>query len=132
MSALIKAGIPMMGALVGIQKSTVKEHLIKLLQAIRDDLDRGVELSGALAKHPTVFSDFYVNMVKMGETSGKLDAIFRRLHEHLDFDSRMRRQLKSALRYPTFVTVALAIAIAIINIYVIPVFADVYGSLKMV
>jgi MSHA biogenesis protein MshG len=131
MSSLIKAGIPMMQALVGIQKSSVKEHLIKLLQALRDDLDKGVELSGALAKHPVVFSEFYVNMVKMGETSGKIDAIFRRLHEHLDFDSRMRRQLKSALRYPTFVTIALGIAMGIINIYVIPVFAEVYGSLKM-
>ena len=51
--------------------------------------------------------------------------------EHLDFDMRMRRQLKSALRYPTFVTVALGIAIAIINIWVIPVFAEVYSSMKL-
>jgi len=131
MASLARAGVPLMQALTGIQKSSAKEHLVKLLQAIRDDLDKGVELSGALAKHPRVFSEFYVSMVKMGEASGKLDAIFRRLHDQLDFDMRMRRQLKGALRYPMFVTVAIAIALAIINIYVIPVFADVYAGMKL-
>ena len=131
LGSLVKAGIPLMQALTGIQKSTTKEHVVRMLQAIRDDLDRGVELSGALAKHPKSFNDFYVSMVKVGESSGELEKIFARLHEQLEFDMDMRRKLKGALRYPMFVCIALLIAITIINIWVIPSFAAMYASFKV-
>src|SRR5687767_14330096 len=72
LGALVRAGVPLMQALQGIQKSTEKKHVIALLQAIRDDLDRGLELSAAMARHPVTFSDFYVSMVRVGESSGQL------------------------------------------------------------
>jgi MSHA biogenesis protein MshG len=131
MGSLVRAGVPMMQALNGIQKATQKQHLIVMLQAIRDDLDRGIELSAALARHPKSFNDFYVSMVKVGESSGKLDIIFARLHEQIMFDMDMRRKMKGALRYPMFVGIALAIAIMIINIFVIPAFASVYVGMKL-
>src|SRR5688572_8463950 len=90
MGSLVRAGVPLMQALAGIQKSTVKAHIIGMLQAVRDDLDRGIELSGALARHPATFNDFYVNMVKVGESSGQLQKIFGRLHEQIEFDMDMR------------------------------------------
>ena len=131
MGSLVRAGVPLMQALAGVQKSTVKPHIVKMLQAVRDDLDRGIELSGALARHPKSFSDFYVNMVRVGESSGQLEKIFSRLHEQIEFDMDMRRKLKSALRYPMFVCIALVIAVAIINIWVIPAFAQVYAQMKV-
>jgi MSHA biogenesis protein MshG len=131
MGALVRAGVPMMQALTGIQKSTAKQHVIDILQAVRDDLDRGFELSRALAKHPHSFSEFYVSMVKVGESSGQLEKIFSRLHEQIQFDLDMRRKLKGALRYPMFVGIAMFIAVAIINIWVIPTFAQVYATMRL-
>jgi len=131
LGSLVRSGIPLMQALTGIQNSTRKEHVIKLLQAVRDDLDRGIELSAALAKHPKSFGDFYVSMVRVGESAGELEKIFGRLHDQLQFDMDMRRQLKGALRYPMFACIALGIAVTIINIWVIPSFSGMYTSLKL-
>ena len=126
MGTMIKAGVPMLQALAGIQKSTVNKVLVKLISEIRADLDRGVELSGALARHPKFFNEYYVNMVKVGEGSGQLELVFKRLHEQLVFEKHMSQKIKGALRYPTFVIIAIAIAIAIMTLFVIPVFAKVY------
>jgi MSHA biogenesis protein MshG len=131
MGSLVRAGVPLMQALSGIQKSTRKPHVVAMLQQVRDDLDRGIELSAALARHPRSFSEFYVSMVKVGESSGQLETMFMRLHEQIQFDMDMRRKMKGALRYPMFVTIALALAVAIINIWVIPSFAAVYAQMKM-
>jgi MSHA biogenesis protein MshG len=131
MGSLVKAGVPMMQALSGIQKASRKEHLIEMLQAIRDDLDRGIELSRAMSKHPKTFNEFYVSMVQVGESSGQLEMVFSRLHEQIQFDMDMRRKMKGALRYPMFVCIALAIALTIINIWVIPAFAGVYMGMKL-
>jgi MSHA biogenesis protein MshG len=131
MGSLVRAGVPMMQALMGIQKSTEKPHILAMLQAIRDDLDRGIELSAALARHRGTFNDFYVNLVKVGESSGQLESVFRKLHDQLQFDTDMRRKVKAALRYPMFVCIALAVAVTIINIWVIPTFAQVYAQMKV-
>ena len=69
---------------------------------------------------------FYLSMVRVGEATGMLDTIFLRLYEHLEFEQFMREQVKSALRYPMFVIIAMAIAIVVINILVIPAFANVF------
>ena len=131
MGALVRAGVPLMQALTGIQKATDKQHIVVMLQAIRDDLDRGTELSVALAKHPKSFNEFYVSMVKVGESSGRLEGIFSRLHEQIEFDMDMKRKMKGALRYPMFVGIALAIAVTIINVFVVPTFASVYVGMKL-
>lgn len=131
MSSMMRAGIPMLQALTGIQKSTNKPRLVAVLQALRDDLDKGLELSSAMARHPLCFSDFYVSMVRVGEGSGQLDTIFQRLFEQIEFDRNMKQKIKAALRYPMFVIIAVAIAVAILNIYVIPVFASVYAGMRV-
>ncbi|HEY4721721.1 MAG TPA: type II secretion system F family protein, partial [Anaerolineae bacterium] len=80
----------------------------------------------ALQRQEGVFTDFYINMVRIGEMTGMLDQIFLRLFHHLEFEKSMREQVKAALRYPSFVVAAMAIAIVIINLFVIPVFAKVF------
>jgi MSHA biogenesis protein MshG len=131
MGTMVKSGVPMMQSLSAIQKSTGKPRLVRLLQALRDDLDKGNELSMAIARHPTFFNEYYVNMIKVGEGTGRLEEIFRRLFAQLEFERNMKQKIKSAVRYPSFVMTAIFIAVAIVNIYVIPVFAKVYASLKV-
>lgn len=125
---LIKAGVPIMRGLTGLQESAVNRTFRKVLQDLRESLDSGRELSAAMHRHPLVFSMFYVSMVKVGEMTGRLDAIFLRLSEHLEFERDMRNRVKTALRYPIFVMVVMLIAIVIVNIFVIPQFAKVFES----
>jgi MSHA biogenesis protein MshG len=98
----------------------------EVLQDLRDSLDSGRELSLSLARHPTVFSPFYLSMVRVGEMTGRLEEVFIRLFDHLAFERFMQDQVKSALRYPSFVVAAMGIAIVIVNIFVIPAFAKVF------
>ena len=131
MGTMVKAGVAMMQALVAIQKSTGKPRLVRLLQAMRDDLDKGLELSNAMARHSKFFNEYYVNMVKVGEGTGKLEEVFRRLFVQLEFQRHIKQKVKGAVRYPSFVMTAIAIAIVIVNLYVIPVFAKVYAGFKV-
>jgi len=79
-----------------------------------------------MQRQGNVFTPFYVAMVYVGETTGRLEEIFLRMFNHLEFQEAMRNQVKSALRYPVFVIGAMAVAIVIINLFVIPEFAKVY------
>ncbi|MGQ0578448.1 MAG: type II secretion system F family protein, partial [Betaproteobacteria bacterium] len=101
MYTLLKAGVPIMRALGGLQESTGNPTFRRVLQNIRENLDSGRPLSVSLQRQNGVFSPFYVAMVYVGETTGMLEEIFLRLFNHLDFQEFMRGQVKSALRYPT-------------------------------
>ena len=126
MYALLKAGVPIMGALGGLQESTSDPGFRAALQSVRENLDGGRDLSTSLRRQGGLFNPFYVSMVYVGETTGRLEEIFLRLFHHLEFQDFMRNQVKAALRYPTFVMVAMAVAISIINLFVIPAFAKAY------
>jgi MSHA biogenesis protein MshG len=99
-----------------------------VLNDVRESLAAGRELSACLNRHPAVFRPFFVNMVRVGEATGRLDEIFMRLFQHLEFEKEMRERVKSALRYPAFVVTALVVAVGVINVFVIPAFARVYRS----
>jgi MSHA biogenesis protein MshG len=128
MNTLMRSGVPIMQALLGLQQSTSSETFAAVIQDIRVGLDAGRELSATLRGHPEAFSQFYVSMVQVGESTGRLEEIFLQLFEQLEFEEYMRQQVKSALFYPTMVVGAMIIAITIINIWVIPVFAKVFKS----
>lgn len=128
MYTLLKAGVPIMRALAGLQESTQNPTFAAMLQDLRESLDSGRELSTALRRHPKVFSPFYVSMVQVGEMTGMLDETFIRLYDHLEFERDMRERIKTAMRYPSFVILAMAIAIVVINLFVIPAFAKVYAG----
>jgi MSHA biogenesis protein MshG len=130
MYTLLKAGVPIMGALKGLQDSTENPRFAGVVGDLRESLDTGRELSASLARHPEVFNPFYVAMVSVGEQTGRLEEVFLRLFKHIEFEQFMRDQVKAAIRYPTFVVATMAIAIVIINIWVIPAFAKVYQGFK--
>jgi MSHA biogenesis protein MshG len=123
---LLRAGVPIMRALAGLQESSANPAMREVLQDVRESLDSGRELSLSLARHPKAFSPFYLSMVRVGEMTGRLEEVFIRLFDHLAFERFMKDQVKSALRYPSFVVAAMAIAIVIVNIFVIPAFAKVF------
>ena len=126
MHTLLKSGVPIIRALNGLQDAATNPTMKEVIAEIRESLEGGRELSQALAKHPKVFSLFYLSMIRVGESTGLLEEIFFRLFEHLEFERFMRDQVKSALRYPMFVVIAMAAAIVIVNIWVIPAFAKVF------
>jgi MSHA biogenesis protein MshG len=128
MHTLLKAGVPIMRALAGLQESAQNPAMAATLQSLRENLDSGRELSAALRLYPRVFSSFYVSMVQVGEMTGMLDETFMRLYAHLEFEKQMNESIKSALRYPMFVMIAMAVAIVIVNIFVIPSFAKVFAG----
>jgi len=128
MYTLLKAGVPIMRGLAGLQESAISKAFARILKDLRESLDAGRELSAAMRRHPDVFSTFYLNMVRVGETTGRLEEVFLRLFDHLEFERDMKERVRTALRYPMFVVIAMSIAMGVINLFVIPAFAKVYAG----
>jgi MSHA biogenesis protein MshG len=131
MYTLLKAGVPILRALAGLQESATNSTLKAVISDLRVSLDSGRELSVAMRRHPDVFSNFYVSLVRVGETTGQLDEAFSRLFEYLEFEREVRGRIKTALRYPTIVLFVIAGAIAIVNFAVIPAFAKIFAANKV-
>lgn len=123
---LMKAGVPIMRALAGLEQSSVNPAMKKVMGQIRESLDSGRELSMCLARHPKLFTPFYLAMVRVGEMTGRLEEVLLRLFDHMEFERFMREQVKSALRYPSFVIMAMGVAMFVVNIWVIPAFSKVF------
>lgn len=130
MYTLLKSGVPIFRGLAGLQESAINKAFAKVLRDIRENLDSGRELSASMRRHPDVFSPFYISMVRVGEMTGRLDEIFLRLFNHLEFERDMRERIRTALRYPSFVVIAMLIAMVVVNMFVIPTFAKVYAGFK--
>src|SRR5690349_1267845 len=128
MYALTKAGIPIVRALRGLADSTRNPMMVAALHDVIDSLNAGRDLAGSLAKHPDIFSPLFVNVVRVGENSGKLDEAFQRLHQYLTFDKFTRDQIKSALRYPVIVLVAVGVAMAVVMGMVVPKFSKIFAA----
>lgn len=128
MYSLTKAGVPMLSAMHGLSQSTKNATLAETITNVTTSLEAGRDLATSFSEHPEIFSLFYVSMIRIGETTGQLDAIFMQLARYMERDKRTRSQIKSALRYPSFVLIAISIAIAIINLFVIPTFANVFAK----
>lgn len=131
MYTLLKAGVPILRSLAGLRDSMANPAFKRVLADIRESLDTGRELSVALRRHPKVFTSFYVSMVRVGEAAGMLHDIFLRLFYYLEFEKSTRDQIKAAMRYPIFVMTAIIVAMAVINLMVIPAFAKVYSSINV-
>ena len=126
MHTLSKAGIPILRAFAGLQASATKPAVVAMLKDIAASLDQGRELSVALAKYQSVFGAFYIAMIRVGEMTGRLTEVFQNLTTHLEFERDVRERIKQAIRYPAFVMVAMVIALVVVNLFVIPVFAKVF------
>lgn len=126
MYTLLRAGVPISQALTGLVRSSRNAVLAARLAEIKSFLEGGRELSAALARHPELFSNLFINTVRIGENTGRLDTAFEQLAAYLDRDRDTRARIKAALRYPSFVIIAIVIAIGVLNVVVIPQFAQIF------
>jgi MSHA biogenesis protein MshG len=126
MYTLIKSGVPMLRALRGLSEMIRKPAMASTLQAVAEDLESGRDLSGALRRHPKVFPSLLASMVQVGEGSGQLEESFFQISRYLIREKETADQIRAALRYPTFVVVAISIAMAVITLFVIPAFEKLY------
>lgn len=127
--ALTKAGIPIVRALTGLSESSHNTKIKEILDGVAAALIEGSDLASAFRKYPEVFSSIYVSMVHVGETTGNLDNALLNLVGHLEMERETKKRVKSALRYPIMVISAMAIAMVVITIFVIPSFTSVFNKL---
>lgn len=127
MFILMKSGVPISRAMTGLIQSTRNPYMVDAQRDVLSEIESGHELGSALGRHPEIFSTLFVSMVRVGENTGRLEEAFQRIFQYLELEKDTRQRVKTALRYPLFVLAAIAIAITVINIFVIPAFADLFA-----
>ncbi len=120
LSAMVSAGVPLLRSLTSIQKHAEDKALQKILADIVKDVEGGMPLGDALAKHPDTFNDIYVNMVRAGEAAGILDDILKRLAGQLEKSAAMRKKIKSAMTYPMVLLGITVLAFFGLMLFVVP------------
>ena len=126
MYTVSKAGIPLIRGLRGLAQTMKHYRFRAALDDIGDRLETGMNLSAAMRHHGEIFDNLYISMIHVGENSGQLERVFDQLSQYLVRDLETRKRIKSALRYPSFVVVALVVAMTVVNIWVIPEFSRMF------
>jgi type IV pilus assembly protein PilC len=128
-ATMIDAGLPLIQGLeiLGTQEPNIT--LKKAVGTIRGDVESGSTLSNALKKHPKIFSDLYVSLVSAGEMGGMLDTILNRLATYIEKAEKLKRKVKGAMVYPSVVLSIALIVIAVLLVFVIPVFQEMFEGL---
>jgi MSHA biogenesis protein MshG len=129
MYTITKSGIPLLRGLKGLAESTHNIVLRRTLEDVIAGLESGRDLASSIGRHPDVFSTLYVSIVRVGESTGTLENSFLRLCEYLAQDQDVQDKVRSALRYPMIVMAAIAAAIGVITVFVIPNFAPLFKVL---
>lgn len=127
MYSLTKAGVPLLRSMRGLSQSTTNKELKATLEAVTADLTNGRSLSSSMQQHPLVFGPLFVSMIHVGENTGRLDLSLKQLADYFEQEMETRKRIKSAMRYPSFVIIALVIAMVILNLEVIPQFATMFS-----
>lgn len=128
MYSLTRAGIPILRAVSGLADSSSSLRLTEALKDVLTQLEKGRSFSSALNQHSAIFDQLFVSVVHVGENTGQLDLAFLQLAEYLEREQETRKQIKAATRYPIFVIISIAIALVIMNVFVIPKFADMFNK----
>jgi MSHA biogenesis protein MshG len=127
MYTMMKSGVPITRALNSIITSTRNIQLVEALKDTLNSLESGRDLASSLARHNEIFPNLFISMVRVGEETGRLDESFQHITAYLELEKDTRQRIKTALRYPTFVVVAIVAALVIINYLVIPAFAGIFS-----
>jgi type IV pilus assembly protein PilC len=125
-STMLNAGLPLLTCLEILGKQTESPGLRRVLVEVRGDVEGGLSLADALRRQPKVFDNLYVNMVESGETGGALDVILMRLATYLEKTAALIRKIRGAMIYPAIITLVAIGAIAIMLLFVIPIFAKMF------
>lgn len=120
LSAMVGAGVPLVRSLNSLADHSESPALKSILRDVIKDVEAGLGLGDALAKHPVAFNDVYVNMVRAGETAGILDEILKRLASQQEKNATIRKKIRSAMAYPTVLIVITVLAFFGLMLFVIP------------
>jgi len=127
-ATMIDSGLPIVQALEVLAKQHQNKTFKKILVKIKETVETGGTLSQGMRKHPKAFSDLYVNMIAAGESGGILDSILERLSVYMEKALKLKRDIKTAMIYPSIVVTVAFIVTAILLIFVIPTFKDLYSG----
>src|SRR3989440_5962865 len=128
-ATMINSGLSLLRALYILAEQTENPALAKVVDEVRQDVEKGASLSQALSRHPKVFSRLYVAMVRAGETGGVLDAVLLQLASVIEKQVELRRKIKSAMTYPTVVFCLCILIVAAMLMFIVPTFKNLYGQL---
>ncbi|MBI4354116.1 MAG: type II secretion system F family protein [Candidatus Omnitrophica bacterium] len=129
LATLVKAGMPLLRSLRTVSDQLEPGALRQVFTLVAGDVEGGIKLSEALARHPHVFPPFYINMVRAGEVGGLLEEILKRLAEVMEKQQRLRDRVKGALMYPAFVMFAAVSILIILMAFVVPTFMGMFTEL---
>jgi type IV pilus assembly protein PilC len=127
LATLLDAGVPLLRSLDIVRQQAEVKSLYTALEEIQKDVEGGESLSRALARHPKIFSDFWVNLVATGEASGQLPYALIQLTEYMESAASLQRKIFSALIYPILLTIAATAALIVFITIVVPMFAQLYS-----
>ena len=128
LATMMKAGVPLLQAFDIVGRGNPNQSVGKLLNDIRSDVETGSSLSSAFRKFPMYFDNLYCNLVEAGEQAGILEALLDRLAVYMEKTENLKSKIKAALMYPTAVLVTAFVVVAVIMIFVIPSFKEVFSS----
>lgn len=128
-ATMIGSGLSLLRTLNILAEQTEHALLAKTIGQIRDDVERGSSLSGSMSKHPKVFSELFVAMVRAGETGGQLDTVLNRVADNFEADYKLRQKVKAAMTYPVVVAGIAVLLVTIMLLFVVPTFAEMFTGL---
>ncbi len=128
LATMMKAGVPLLQAFDIVGRGSTNPSVTKLLNDVRSDVESGSSLSTAFRRHPMYFNALYCNLVEAGEAAGILEGLLDRLATYMEKTEAIKSKIRSALMYPTSVVIVAFVVVAIIMIFVIPAFKEVFAS----
>ncbi|HXJ62658.1 MAG TPA: type II secretion system F family protein [Actinomycetota bacterium] len=128
-ATMVNSGLPILKALAILSEQTESKPLARVIGEVRLDVERGSSLSQAMAKHPKVFQNLFIAMIRAGETGGVLDSVLLRLADNLEREVELRQRVKSAMTYPIVVLAMVSLILAAMLLFIVPQFKNIYASL---
>jgi type IV pilus assembly protein PilC len=129
LATMIEAGVSVVAALGTLEEQTEDKYLREVIAEIRSDVEGGMVLSKAFARHPKVFNRLYVSMLEAGESSGTLDAVLDRAATQIEKENKLKRRVKGAMVYPSVVIAFATLVLIFMLMFIVPVFAEIFDTL---
>src|SRR5690348_5883602 len=128
-ATMIEAGLNLVASLAILEEQTDDPYLPEIIAELRADVEGGLPLSQAMARHPKVFNELYVSMVQAGEASGMLDHVLDRVAEQIEKETKIKRRVKGAMVYPTVVFTFATLVLVAMLMFIVPIFAKIFTDL---
>jgi len=128
-ATMIEAGLNVVGALVILEEQTHDKYLAEVIKELRADVEGGLLLSQAMARHPKVFSRLYISMVEAGEAAGILDIVLDRVAFQIEKETQIKRRVKGAMIYPIMVFIFASLVLTGMLLFLVPVFVNIFKQL---